>query len=137
MKLILAIAKNTAILLIMMVILTLDDKQQVKPHHSFLPWLTANSQDNEHIAAIKNLQPGKIQTISGIVEALCDDEFILRDDTSSIVVKVDLEAENIRLFQGERLSIIGIYHSEELEAFQIKRANGELIKLNSADDDLL
>jgi hypothetical protein len=45
-------------------------------------------------------------------------------------VKVDLETKNIRLFQGERLSIIGIYYSEELEAFQIKRANGELIKLN-------
>jgi uncharacterized protein YdeI (BOF family) len=137
MKLILAIAKNTAILMIMMVILTLDDKQQVKPHHSSLPWLTANSQDNEPIATIKNLQPGKIQTISGIVEALCDDEFILRDDTSSIVVKVDLETKNIRLFQGERLSIIGIYYQEELEAFQIKRANGELIKLNSTENDLL
>lgn len=132
MKLILAIAKNTAILLIMMVILTLDDKQQVKTHHaSFFHWLSANSQDNSQAATIRDLQPGKIQTISGIVEALCDDEFILRDDTSSIVVKVDLETKNIRLFQGEKLSIIGIYYNEELEAFQIQRANGELIQLNS------
>jgi uncharacterized protein YdeI (BOF family) len=132
MKLILAIAKKTAILLIMMVILTLDDKQQVKTHHSsFFHWLSANSQDNAHAATIRDLQPGKIQTISGIVEALCDDEFILRDDNSSIVVKVNLETKNIRLFQGEKLSIIGIYYQEELEAFQIQRANGELIELNS------
>lgn len=136
MKLIFAIAKHTAILLMMFVILALEKKHQA--HHLLgLDWLSANSQDKEHIAAIKNLQSGKIQTISGIVEALCDDEFILRDDTSPVVVKVDLESENIRLFQGEKLSIIGIYYQEELEAFQIKRANGELIKLNSTENDLL
>lgn len=133
MKILNAIAKNTAILSFIVVILNFDNQHSVLAHHLYYGLLTANAQTSEHIVAIRDLQPGKIQTVSGIVEALCDDEFILRDDTSPIVVKVDLEARNIKLFQGEKVTINGIYHQEELEAFQLKKANGELINLNSVN----
>ena len=141
MKFLLAIAKYTVFLLIMTVLLNLNHKERAYAHHLLaFNWLIANAQDaatEGNIVAIRDLQPGKVQTISGVVAALCDDELIVRDDTSPIVVKVDLEAENIKLFQGERLSIIGIYHNDEIEAFQIKKSNGELIKLNTTQEDLL
>lgn len=141
MKFLLAIAKPTVFLLIMAVLLNLNNKERAYAHHHLLAfnWLMANAQDTAtdgNIIAIRDLQPGKVQTISGVVAAFCDDEFILRDDSSPIVVKVDLEAEKIKLFQGERLSVIGIFHNDELEAFQIKKSNGELIKLNTAHEDL-
>ncbi len=70
--------------------------------------------------------------VSGVVAALCDDELILRDDTSPILVNVDLEKENINLFQGEKVTIIGIYNQDELDALQLKRANGEVFTLSSS-----
>jgi hypothetical protein len=133
-----AIAKFIVTLPIVLVFLILSGLHRVQARHLLLVnLLTANAQDKGQIVAIRDLQPGKIQTIFGVVSALCDDEFIIRDDTSPIVVKVDLEANNIKLFQGEKVTISGIYYNEKLEAFQIKRTNGEIIKLNSRNDDLL
>lgn len=138
MKSLTAIANFTFIFSLVFVLVFLGDKHSVQAHHFLVsPKLIANAKTSEQIVAIINLQPGKIQQVSGFVEALCDDEFILRDDTSPLVVKVDLKAQNIQLFQGEELTVIGIYYDEKLEAFEIKKANGTLIKLNSANTNLL
>ncbi|GAB4529734.1 MAG: hypothetical protein Tsb0014_11850 [Pleurocapsa sp.] len=138
MKWTIAIAKSVATLPIVFLILILSNGHRVQAHHLLLANFTiANDLDSGQIVAIRDLQTGKIQVISGVVAALCDDEFIIRDDTSPIVVKVDLEANNIKLFQGEKVTVSGIYHNEELEAFWIKRTNGELLKLNLRNDDLL
>lgn len=138
MKSLTAIANFTFILSLIFVLVSLGDKHSVQAHHFLVsPKLIANAKTSEQIVAIINLQPGKIQQVSGFVEALCDDEFILRDDTSPLIVKVDLKAQNIQLFQGEELTVIGIYYDEKLEAFEIKKANGTLIKLNSVTTNLL
>jgi uncharacterized protein YdeI (BOF family) len=138
MKWTIAIAKSIVALPIVFLILILSDLEQVQAHHLLLVnFFIANAQDSGQIVAIRDLQPGKIQTVSGVVTALCDDEFIIRDDTSPIVVKVDLEANNIKLFQEEKVTVSGIYSNEALEAFQIKRANGELVKFNATNENLL
>lgn len=133
MKSTLKIIKYMAIMPILIFILFFNANARAQTLNNFtFNWLFNHSNPKE-IVTIIDLKPGKIQTVSGIVEALCDDEFILRDNSSPIVVKVDLELEDIALFQGEKVTITGIYQEEELEAFEIKRANGEVINLNSAN----
>ncbi|MCC0175552.1 hypothetical protein I4641_00975 [Waterburya agarophytonicola K14] len=137
MKLQKAIAKTTSVSIFLTLFVILNHKDRDLVNHSLLlSWFSVNAQESQQVVAIKDLQPGKIQTVSGIVAALCDDEFILRDDSSPVVVKVDLEAKNIRLFQGEKVAVSGIYFQNELEAFEIRRTNGEVFKLNAASEDL-
>lgn len=132
MKIIIAIATT------IISILLINNYQRSKPDNIFAFWQgQAYVQDSEKIIAIRDLKPEKIQMVSGVVAALCDDELILRDDTSPILVNVDLEKENINLFQGEKVTIIGIYNQDELDALQLKRANGEVFTLSSSiEEDL-
>ena len=129
MKLIIAIAT------IITSILAISHYQATNTDSLFTFWQArAYAQNPQNIIAIRDLKPGKIQAVSGAIVALHDDELILEDNTSSVVVKISPKTQNIKLFQGEKINIIGIYQHEKLEAFQITRANGELIKLDSADE---
>jgi Ca2+-binding RTX toxin-like protein len=76
-----------------------------------------------------NLQRGIVQTITGTVAQIRDeDEFILRDRTGRIKVEADLDDDRaLNLPRGAEVTVIGALDDDDFEALRITRDNGTVI----------
>ena len=99
------------------------------------------------ISPIRNLQLGSLQTISGRVARITDeDEFILQGGKRRIRVDAGLENDRrLPVSRGDRVTVVGRLDDDsfEFEARRITKQNGSTIfdrlkaKAASANDDVL
>lgn len=74
--------------------------------------------------------------ISGRVESIVGNDFILEDGTGQIIVDAGPRWwQEINLTQGEEVTVTGKLsdRSREFDAFSIRRANGQVIDIRSGD----
>ncbi|WP_293164594.1 DNA-binding protein [Okeania sp. SIO2C9] len=83
---------------------------------------------------IGELQRGDNATISGQVIGISGDEFMLDDGTGKILVDTD-DRELTNLSVGEQVKVIGEYDDDDFDAFSITRQDGNVINIQSNDDD--
>jgi len=77
---------------------------------------------------IGNLRRHQGITITGTVQSIVGNEFILRDNTGEIIVDAGPRwYHQINLRQGERVTVVGEYDDYDFDAFRITRENGEVI----------
>jgi uncharacterized protein YdeI (BOF family) len=79
---------------------------------------------------IRNLKPGRSQTIEGRVVRLVDeDDFVLRDRSGRILVEVDLDDRRLPLQSGERIRVVGRLDRDDFDfdAQRVTRPNGSVI----------
>ncbi len=77
---------------------------------------------------IGNLQRQAGTTISGTVQSVVGNEFILSDGTGEIIVDAGPRwYHSINVQPGERLTVVGEYDDDDFDAFRIIRANGETL----------
>jgi len=91
------------------------------------------------VVAISNLQRGSVQTIEGTVTRVDrdDEEFVLRDASSQILVEVDIDDNQLlRISPGQRVTVIGRldldlddddFDDTNFDARRITRANGTIV----------
>jgi uncharacterized protein YdeI (BOF family) len=84
------------------------------------------------VTSIADLVPGDgiIQTISGTVESVREDEFVLRDDTGEILVDAirgPSEGRTLDLRIGERVTVVGDLDDEDFDATSVIRADGSVV----------
>ncbi|WP_088890188.1 calcium-binding protein [Leptolyngbya ohadii] len=79
---------------------------------------------------IRNLRPGRQQTIEGRVVRLVDeDDFVLRDRTGRILVDLDLDDRLLPLQSGQRVRVVGRLDRDDFDfdALRVVRPNGTVI----------
>lgn len=80
------------------------------------------------IGSLQQRQQGT--TISGTVRSVVGNEFILSDGTGEVIVDAGPRwYRAINISQGEQLTVTGEYDDDDFDAFQITRANGEVITI--------
>ncbi len=81
--------------------------------------------------AIRDLQrtaPGI--TVNGTVRSVVGNEFILDDGTGQLIVDAGPRwYRSIDLSEGEQITVVGEYDDYDFDAYQITRANGEVITI--------
>ncbi len=92
------------------------------------------------ITNISDLIPGddNIQTISGTVTSVSDDEFILEDSTGEVLVDAEnfLESEgNLDLSVGQEVTVVGDLDDEDFDARSITSADASQPSPPLTDDD--
>lgn len=69
-------------------------------------------------------------TISGTVQSVVGNEFILDDGTGQIIVDAGPTwYHQISIREGEQLTVVGEYDDYDFDAFRITRSNGEVITI--------
>lgn len=87
-----------------------------------------NTQTPVPIATLQ--QNSQLITISGTVKSVVGNEFTLNDGTGELIVDPGPRWwKKIDVSPGERVTVIGEFDDDELDAFKIIRANGEEIKI--------
>ncbi|MEN9205951.1 MAG: hypothetical protein Q6K99_02135 [Thermostichales cyanobacterium BF4_bins_65] len=70
--------------------------------------------------------------IQGTVQAVVGNEFILSDGTGQVIVDAGPRwYHQLNIRPGEQLTVIGEYDDDDFDAFQIIRANGEVMTIRS------
>ncbi len=88
-------------------------------------------QSQTQTTRIADLQRPSSITISGRVESMADNDFVLDDGTGQIIVHAGPRRwREINLTQGEQVTITGeLSKSGKFDAFNIRRANGSVIEI--------
>ncbi|QKD84735.1 DNA-binding protein [Thermoleptolyngbya sichuanensis A183] len=93
---------------------------------SISPQVTAQS------VPIGNLRRHQGITITGTVQSIVGNEFLLRDNTGEIIVDAGPRwYHQINLSPGERVTVVGEYDDYDFDAFRITRENGEVIVIRN------
>ncbi len=72
-------------------------------------------------------------TISGTIRSVVGNDFILDDGTGQIIVDAGpLRWHQLKLEEGEQVTVVGEYSDYEFDAFQITRSNGEVLNIRPA-----
>jgi uncharacterized protein YdeI (BOF family) len=82
------------------------------------------------VVAIRNLRPGRQQTIQGrVVRLIDDDDFVLRDRTGRILVDVDLDDRRLPLRAGDSVRVVGRLDRDDFDfdARRLVRPNGTVL----------
>ncbi|MGG6293684.1 hypothetical protein ACQ4M4_04605 [Leptolyngbya sp. AN02str] len=81
---------------------------------------------------IEQLRRNAGTTISGTVQSVVGNEFILDDGTGQIIVDAGPTwYHQISIQQGERLTVVGEYDDYDFDAFRITRSNGDVITIRN------
>ncbi|MFB2937488.1 NirD/YgiW/YdeI family stress tolerance protein [Aerosakkonemataceae cyanobacterium BLCC-F154] len=87
-----------------------------------------NTQTPVSIATLQ--QNSQTITISGTVKSVVGNEFTVNDGTGELIVDPGPRWwKKINVSPGEKLTVIGEFDDDELDAFKIIRSNGEQIKI--------
>lgn len=81
------------------------------------------------VVTIRNLRPGRQQTIEGkVVRLIDDDDFVLRDRTGRILVDLDLD-RRLPLQAGQRVRVVGRLDQDgfDFDAQRVVRPNGAVL----------
>ncbi|MFQ3618258.1 MAG: NirD/YgiW/YdeI family stress tolerance protein [Cyanobacteriota bacterium] len=71
-------------------------------------------------------------TITGTVQSIVGNEFLLRDNTGEIIVDAGPRwYHQIHLSPGERVTVVGEYDDDDFDAFRITRESGEVIVIRN------
>jgi uncharacterized protein YdeI (BOF family) len=82
---------------------------------------------------IRDLQRNAGVTISGEIQSIVGNEFILEDDTGEIIVDAGPRwYHQLSLRSGERVTVVGEYDDDDFDAFSITRSNGDTIRIREA-----
>lgn len=87
--------------------------------------------------AAQNVPIGSLQqrqgiTITGTVQSIVGNEFILRDNTGEVIVDAGPRwYHQINLSPGERVTVVGEFDDYDFDAFRITRQNGEVIVIRN------
>jgi uncharacterized protein YdeI (BOF family) len=82
------------------------------------------------VVPIRNLRPGRQQTIEGrVVRLVDDDDFVLRDRTGRILVDLDLDDRRLPLRSGQRVRVVGRLDQDDFDfdAQRVVRPNGTVL----------
>jgi hypothetical protein len=81
---------------------------------------------------IGNLRRHQGITITGTVQSIVGNEFLLRDNSGEIIVDAGPRwYHQINLSPGERVTVVGEYDDYDFDAFRITRENGEVIVIRN------
>ncbi len=93
----------------------------------FTASMSAQAQ-NVPIERLQQRQEGT--TISGTVRSVVGNNFILDDGTGEVIVDAGPRwYQAVNVSEGEQVTIVGEYDDDDFDAFQITRANGEVIRI--------
>ena len=82
---------------------------------------------------IRYLQQTRGLTISGVVTAVFGNEFVVDDGTGQILVEAGPPGyHQIRLNQGEAVTVVGEYDDDDFDAFTITRQDGSVLNIRPA-----
>lgn len=83
---------------------------------------------------VRDLQQSQGITISGNIRSVVGNQFILDDGSGEIIVNAGPTwYRKLNLQTGEKVTVTGMYHSDDFHAFTIKRQNGEAISIRNGD----
>jgi len=81
---------------------------------------------------IGNLRREPGITISGTVQSVVGNEFVLSDGTGEVIVDAGPRwYHRINVQVGEQLTVVGEYDDDDFDAFRIVRGNGEVLTIRS------
>ncbi|WP_413163016.1 DNA-binding protein [Capilliphycus salinus ALCB114379] len=82
---------------------------------------------------IRDLQRTQGLTITGVVTAVFGNEFVVDDGTGQILVEAGPPwYHQIRINQGEAVTVVGEYDDDDFDAFTITRQDGTVLNIRPA-----
>jgi hypothetical protein len=92
-----------------------------------LPLISTNILANTQIEDLQNTQG---ITISGQIESVVGNDFILNDGTGEVIVDAGpIWWHQLELNTGESITVVGEMDEGEFDAFSITRENGKVIEI--------
>jgi hypothetical protein len=79
---------------------------------------------------IRELQKNRGITVSGVIRSVVGNDFVLDDGTGQIIVDAGPRwYHQLNFTPGERVTVVGEYDGDELDAFTITRSNGDVMQI--------